>query len=259
MIKSIQQFDQWLLQTQPYKSDHPAWEEAVYFCLKQIRAGLLAGLLLLAFLIIPTTGILGIAQDDIVFGLAIGLQVWTVKSKLHNDAECKMLLLFYILGLILECFISSTSGINPSLPVSWSSIHGVPLVNGFIYVALASYIMQAWRLFSIRIRYYPPYWMAIGLASVTYLYFISQTYVGEYTGYLAAGAVGLYAPSKIMFKSHQKERQAPLLFAALLVCLFTSFIQPISLGSNASQSIHTFLLIIIGISVIIHYKHLKPA
>lgn len=266
-MKSIQQFDQWLLQAAPCQSAHPvllmAWE-GVYFWLKQCRAGIFAGLLLLAFFIIPATGLLNMARDDILLILAISIQAWMVKSKLLQDNELKILPLCYLFGWMLEYF-NHTTPINPSLAVS--SIHGIPLVTGFIYVAIGSYILQAWRLFSVRIRHYPPYWMA---GCLTVLIYINLCTTQNYTGYLTACALGLYAPSIIRFKSHTQERQAPLLVSTLLIegvsylaesiSYFNAGTNPISIWSNTHEWQTVFLVAILTISIIVHSKkYLKPA
>jgi uncharacterized membrane protein YoaT (DUF817 family) len=267
-MKLIQRFDQWLLQ--PCQSAHPTFAlmwECLYFCLKHARAGLFAGLFFIPFFITPTTGMLSIARDDILFGLAIGIQIWMHKTKLQSNHELKMVILFYVLGFILEYFkLKTATGIETLAHTSWSNINGVPLFVGFIYAALSSYMMQAWRLFTLRIRHYPPYWMAITLAGLSYLHFFSQH---DYVAYFTACAVGLYGPSLILFKSHSRERQAPLLLSAILIggfiylansiCHFYSLSNPISPWPNTHQSQSVFLLIIFSISIIVHSKHLKPA
>jgi uncharacterized membrane protein YoaT (DUF817 family) len=63
---------------------------------------------------------------------------------------------------------------------------GVPLFSGFMYAAVGSYVIQAWRLLDVRIRHHPPYWMAGVNALAIYANFFTHHYIGDYRWYMAA-------------------------------------------------------------------------
>ena len=62
-----------------------------------------------------------------------------------------------------------------------------------MYAAVGSYIIQAWRLFDLRIRHHPPYWMAATIALAIYANFFTHHFIGDFRWYLAACVLGLYA------------------------------------------------------------------
>src|SRR5262249_11577376 len=65
--------------------------------------------------------------------------------------------LFHLLGFALEVFKTSSGIQSWSYPdFAYTKLFGVPLFSGFMYAAVGSYIIQAWRLFDLRIRHHPP-------------------------------------------------------------------------------------------------------
>ena len=56
--------------------------------------------------------------------------------------------------------------------------------------AVGSYIIQAWRLFDLRVEHHPPYWMAFMIALLIYANFFTHHYIGDYRWYFAACALG---------------------------------------------------------------------
>jgi uncharacterized membrane protein YoaT (DUF817 family) len=74
---------------------------------------------------------------------------------------------------------------------AYSKVLRVPLFPGFLYAAVGSYMIQAWRLLDVRIRHHPPYWMVSTFA--IYANFFTHHYVGDYRWYIGACTLGLYA------------------------------------------------------------------
>ena len=96
------------------------------------------------------------------------------------------LTLFHLFGLLLELFKT-----NPAIG-SWSypepglaKIAGVPLYSGFMYAAVASYMIQAWRLFDLEIVGLPPARVAVPIALLIYLNFFTHHWLGDYRWWLA--------------------------------------------------------------------------
>jgi uncharacterized membrane protein YoaT (DUF817 family) len=141
--------------------------EFLYFGVKEARACLFAGLFFISIFLVPRGGVFGLPRYDVLLVIALGIQVFMIWSKLETLDEAKAILLFHLVGFALEVFKTSGSIQSWSYPdFAYTKLFGVPLFSGFMYAAVGSYIIQAWRLLDVRIRHYPSYWMAtlIGLA-----------------------------------------------------------------------------------------------
>jgi uncharacterized membrane protein YoaT (DUF817 family) len=89
-----------------------------------------------------------------------------------------------------------------------------------MYAAVGSYIIQAWRLFDLRIRHHPPYWMAATIAIAIYVNFFTHHFIADFRWYLAACILGLYARSTVVFRPFDRDRRMPLLLAFILIGFF---------------------------------------
>lgn len=247
--------------------------EFVYFGIKQARACLFAGLFFTAVFLVPRVGLWGFARYDVLLAIALGIQAWMVWAKLETVDEFKAICLFHVVGFALEVFKTS-SGINSwAYPdFAYSKVLGVPLFSGFMYAAVGSYIIQAWRLFDLRIRHHPPYWMAALIATAIYANFFAHHYIGDYRWYIAACTLGLYARATVVFYPFDRERTMPLLLSFGLIGFFIWLAENIStffgiwrypnqigawsvvhVGKWSSWS----LLVIMTFTIIANLKHIK--
>src|SRR5688500_1686491 len=157
--------------------------EFLWFGIKNARACLFAGLFFLAVFGVPRAGILGIPRYDILLLIALGIQGWMLWAKLETSDELKAITLFHVIGFGLEVFKTSDAIRSWSYPdFAYTKLFGVPLFSGFMYAAVGSYIIQAWRLFDLRIRHHPPYWMAILVALAIYANFFTHHYIRTSAG-----------------------------------------------------------------------------
>lgn len=195
--------------------------EFLWFEIKNARACLFAGLFFLAVFGVPRQGLLGIPRYDLLLLIALAIQAGMVWGKLETRDELKAITLFHILGFGLELFKTSDAIRSWSYPdFAYSKIFGVPLFSGFMYAAVGSYIIQAWRLFDLRIRHHPPYWMAGLVAVAIYANFFTHHYIPDLRWYLAALALGLYARTTVVFRPLDRDRTMPLLVSFLLIGFF---------------------------------------
>jgi uncharacterized membrane protein YoaT (DUF817 family) len=172
--------------------------EFLWFGIKEARACLFAGLFFLAVFGVPRAGILGIPRYDLLLLIAVAIQAWMVKAKLETWDELKAITLFHVIGFGLEVFKTSEAIGSWSYPdFAYTKLFGVPLFSGFMYAAVGSYIIQSWRLFDIRIRHHPPYWMAGLVALAIYANFFTHHYIPDLRWYHAALALGLYARTTV--------------------------------------------------------------
>lgn len=195
--------------------------EFLFFGLKQVRACLFAGLFFLAVVAVPRSGLLGLPRYDLLLVIALLIQGFMVVAKLETLDELKAITLFHLIGLGLELFKTSSSIGSWSYPdPAFTKLFGVPLFSGFMYAAVGSYIIQAWRLFDLKIKHHPRYWMAVAIALLIYANFFTHHYIGDYRWYIAACALGLYARSMVFFRPADRERRMPLLVSFLLIGFF---------------------------------------
>lgn len=238
-----------------------------------MRACLFVGLFFTAVFAVPKSGLLGIDRYDLLLIIAIAIQAAMLLLKLETLDEVKAITLFHIVGFVLEVFKTSSSVKSWSYPDSaFTKLFGVPLFSGFMYAAVGSYIIQAWRLFDLRIRHHPPYWMATLIALLIYANFFTHHYIGDYRWYIAACALGLYARATVVFKSLHQERKMPLLLSFLLIGFFIWLAENIStffgvwkypnqMGAWAVVHVGKWsswsLLVIMTFTIVANLKHIK--
>ena len=203
--------------------------EFLMFGLKEARCCLFAGLFFAAVFLMPRAGLFGIPRYDALLLFALLVQVWMVSTRIETIAELKAISVFHVVGFALEVFKTSGAIQSWSYPdFAYTKLFGVPLFSGFMYAAVGSYIIQAWRLFDLRIRHHPPHWMSALVALLIYANFFTHHFIGDYRWYLAACALGLYARTSVIFRPLDRDRTMPLLVSFLLIGFFIWLAENIS-------------------------------
>lgn len=244
-----------------------------YFGIKEVRSCLFVGLFFASILIVPRAGLFGLPRYDVLFLIAVLIQAGMVWSKLETMDELKAVTLFHLVGFALEVFKVSGQIQSWAYPESgYTKLWGVPLFSGFMYASVGSYIIQAWRLFDLRIRHHPPYWMAALIGILIYLNFFTHHYIGDYRWYLAACALGLYARSSVVFRPLDRDRSMPLLLSFVLIGFFIWLAEnmgtffgiwryPNQLGAWSTVHLGKWsswsLLVIMTFTIVAHLKHIK--
>ncbi len=247
--------------------------EFFYFTVKEARACLFAGLFFAAIFIMPRTGLWGIPRYDALLFIALAIQAWMVWAKLETLDELRSICLFHVVGFALEVFKTSSGIKSWAYPdFGYTKVWGVPLFSGFMYAAVGSYIIQAWRLFDLRVKHHPPYWMAALVAILIYANFFTHHYIGDYRWYLAACALGLYARSTVVFRPFDRDRHMPLLLSFVLIGFFIWLAENIStfygiwkypnqLGAWSSVHVGKWsswsMLVIMTFTIVSNLKHIK--
>jgi uncharacterized membrane protein YoaT (DUF817 family) len=247
--------------------------EFLWFGIKEARACLFVGLFFAAIFLMPRAGLFGIPRYDLLLVIAIAIQLWMVRVKLETWDELKAVCLFHAVGFALEAFKVSGSIQSWSYPdFGYTKIFGVPLFSGFMYAAIGSYIVQAWRLLDIRVRHHPPYWMASTIAILIYVNFFTHHYIGDYRWYLAACALGLYSRTTVVFRPLDRDRRMPLMLGFVLTGFFIWMAEnfgtfwgvwryPNQLGAWSVVHISKWsswsLLVIMTFTIVASLKHVK--
>jgi len=247
--------------------------EVIFFGIKEARACLFAGLFFLAVFAVPRTGLFAIPRYDLLLIIALSIQGLMLWSKLETWDEVKAITLFHLIGFALEVF--KTSGAIQSWSYqdfAYTKVFGVPLFSGFMYAAVGSYMIQAWRLLDLRIDHHPPYWMTWLVACLVYANFFTHHFIGDYRWYIAAVALGLYARTIVIFRPLDRERRMPLLVAFVLIGFFIWLAENIStffsiwsypdqLGAWSVVHVAKWsswsLLVIMTFTIVANLKHIK--
>jgi uncharacterized membrane protein YoaT (DUF817 family) len=244
-----------------------------YFGVKQARACLFVFLFFSAVFLVPRAGLLGLPRYDLLLVVALGIQAWMIWAKLETWDEFKAICIFHVVGFLLEVFKTSQGIRSWSYPdFAYTKLFDVPLFSGFMYAAVGSYIIQAWRLLELRIQHHPPYWLATLTALAIYANFFTHHFIGDYRWYITAFVLGLYARSMVMYKPLDRDRTMPLLLSFVLIGLFIWLAENIStffkiwqypnqMGAWATVHIGKWgswsLLVIMTITIVAQLKHIK--
>lgn len=250
-----------------------ALTEFLYFGIKEARACLFAGLFFVAMFAVPRDGLLGLPRYDLLLVIALGIQAFMLWAKLETWDEVKAITLFHVVGFALEVFKTSDAiGSWSYQDFGYTKVFGVPLFSGFMYAAVGSYIIQAWRLLKIRIEHHPPYWTSSLIALLIYVNFFTHHFIGDYRWYLAACALGLYARATVVFHPLDRERRMPLLLGFVLTGFFIWLAENIStfysvwtypdqLGAWSLVHIGKWsswsLLVIMTFTIVANLRHIK--
>src|SRR5690554_961659 len=247
--------------------------EFLWFGMKEARACLFAGLFFACLFLVPRGGVFGVPRYDVLLVLALAIQGWMLAAGLEPRDELKAICLFHVVGFVLEVFKTSPAIGSWSYPdFAWTKVFGVPLFAGFMYAAVGSYIIQAWRLFDLRILHHPPYWLAALAALLVYVNFFSHHFIGDWRWYIAAFILGLYARAVVVFRPLDRDRRMPLLLAFVLIGFFIWLAENIStllgawqypnqLGAWATVHLGKWsswsLLVVMTFTIVAGLKHVK--
>jgi uncharacterized membrane protein YoaT (DUF817 family) len=249
--------------------------EFLYFGIKEARACLFAGLFFVAIFVVPRAGLFGIPRYDLLLLIALAIQAFMVLAKLETIDELKAITLFHVVGFVLEAFKTSPGVASWSYPdFAYTKVLGVPLFSGFMYAAVGSYVIQAWRLLDVRIRHHPPYWLATLVALAIYVNFFTHHWIGDYRWYIAACALGVYARTTVVFRPLDRDRRMPMLLAFVLVGFFIWLAEnfstffgvwryPDQLGAWSTVHVGKWsswsLLVVMTFTIVAHLKHIKAS
>jgi uncharacterized membrane protein YoaT (DUF817 family) len=206
--------------------------EFVSFGIKQAWAclfgGAMLGLLLLTHFFYPEGAAL--SRYDFLVLAALALQVALLVSGLETLEEARVILVFHIVGTIMELFKTAHgSWIYPEH--SYLRIGAVPLFSGFMYAAVGSYLARVWRIFEFRFTHFPPLWAQGLLAAAIYVNFFAHHWLPDVRLALFAVTAVLYLRTVVRFRPDRVHRPMPLLVGFFLVAMFIWFAE--NLGTFA--------------------------
>ncbi|WP_112663140.1 DUF817 domain-containing protein [Microvirga flavescens] len=208
--------------------------EFLRFGIKQgwacLFGGLMCALLIATHFWYPRDAAL--ARYDFIFLAALAFQVVLLAFKLETLDEAKTILVFHLVGTVMELFKTKVgSWIYPE--PSFFRLGGVPLFTGFMYAAIGSYGARAWRLFDFRFTHHPPLVATTALSLAIYVNFFAHHYVADFRYVLFCLVALLFGRTTIYFKVWRVHRRMPLLLGFFLVTLFIWFAENIGTFTGA--------------------------
>jgi uncharacterized membrane protein YoaT (DUF817 family) len=160
-----------------------------------------------------------LARYDFLLLSMIVVQVTLLASRLETLDEVKVILIYHLVGTVMEIFKTSVgSWIYPE--PSLLRIAGVPLFTGFMYGCIGSYLCRVWRLFDFRFARHPPRWSLVVLSIAIYANFFAHHYMPDMRLVLFAAAALAFGRTTIHFKVWREHRAMPMLLGLVLVSLF---------------------------------------
>lgn len=195
--------------------------EFIAFGLKELGACMFAGSFLALLLLSNYVSVPGLARYDFLFLGALVIQAVLIAARLETPREVAVLFLFHVIGMGLELFKTSPGVGSWSYPEeAFFRLGTVPLYSGFMYAAVASYIMQAWRLLHLRVTDFPSLPVALFFCVAIYANFFTNHYVMDVRWFLVAGLILFFWKTRIHFVVIEKRRSMPLLVGFLLTGFF---------------------------------------
>src|SRR5690348_14296261 len=196
-------------------------QEFLIFGIKEARSCVFAGSFLLLLALSGHVRIPGLARYDFLFLSAIAIQIALVAARLENWREVAVLSLFHLLGVGLELFKTSPQVHSWSYPErAFFRLGTVPLYSGFMHASVASYIMQAWRVFSLRLTGFPRLWMAVSVCAAIYANFFTNHFMVDLRWPLAGLVLAIFWKTRVHFMITNRERSMPLVLCFVLIGFF---------------------------------------
>ena len=248
--------------------------ELLMFGIQEARAALFPALFLFLLFISHYISF-GLSRYDFLFAAAVAIQIIMVLFKLETLDEAKTIVLFHIIGLILEIYKTSPAIGSWSYPEpGFLKIAGVPLFSGFMYAAVGSYIAHAWKVMQLRLERYPSYTLSILVCALIYVNFFTNHFFYDIRLFLFAAIFALFYKTNVHFTVRTKEYRMPLVISFVLIAFFIWLAENIGTFYGAWQypsQIHAwsavslqkitswFLLVIICFIIVSYLKHYKSA
>jgi uncharacterized membrane protein YoaT (DUF817 family) len=174
--------------------------ELLGFTWREARSCVFAGSFFVVLALSQRLPLGPLPRYDFLFLAAVAMQVALVATRLETLDELKTLCLFHLLGFCLEVFKTNPAVGSWSYPeAGYIKLFGVPLYSGFMYAAVASYMVQAWRHLELQLTSYPSRWLTLMLALGIYLNFFTHHFIGDWRWVLTALLLMLFGRTRIWF------------------------------------------------------------
>ena len=249
------------------------FKEFAVFVFQEARACVFAGSFLFLLIITNYVHLPFIGRADFLFLAAILIQVIMIVTKLETIDEAKTILLFHVIGLVLELYKTHPNiGSWVYLDLGFFHIATVPLYSGFMYASIGSYIVQSWRIFKLQLKNPPPYAISLVLSILIYANFFTNHFLPDVRWFLILFVLVVFWKTKIEYTVRTMARRMPVALSFVLIAFFIWIAENIGTFTGAWQypyqvtawsavSFHKVsswsLLVILSFILIAYLKHVK--
>ncbi|WP_042214197.1 DUF817 domain-containing protein [Demequina mangrovi] len=151
----------------------------------------------------------------LLFALVLTAVLWA--TGWETTREVGVILVFHVTGLALELFkVHVGSWVYPD--EAWSKVAGVPLYAGFMYAAVGSYLVQAWRRFELRATGFRLWPMTV-LALAAYANFFTHHWIPDLRWLIAAGFLLELRGTRVHFGVRGRRYRMPLALSFVAIGL----------------------------------------
>ena len=205
-----------------------------YFGLNQAYACVFGGYLL-AIMVITSYWypLESLHRYDFIFLAAVTFQLFLLATKLETIEEFIIIGVFHLVATVMEIFKTSDAIGSWTYPEDYFfGIANVPLFTGFMYSAVGSYIVRAWRIFDFQYSNYPKKTYTIILVLCIYLNFFTHHFIWDFRWVILMITLFLFHNTNVYYKLVANYHRMSLLLGWSLVALFIWFAENIATYAN---------------------------
>ncbi|WNM23820.1 DUF817 domain-containing protein [Demequina capsici] len=190
------------------------WRFGVGFMRLELQS-LIFAIAIFAALAITSVVELPIPRYDALLLFAVVLTAVLWATGWETTREVGVILVFHLVGLALELFkVQVGSWVYPD--DAWSKVAGVPLYAGFMYAAVGSYMVQAWRRFDLRVTGFRLWPMTV-LALAAYANFFTHHWIPDLRWLIALGFLIELRGTLVHFSVREHRYRMPLVLAFVAI------------------------------------------
>jgi uncharacterized membrane protein YoaT (DUF817 family) len=161
---------------------------------------------------------LPIARYDALLVYCVLITVAFRLAGLETTREILVICAFHLIGLAFELVkVPLGSWVYPEDALT--KLWGVPLYSGFLYAAVGSYIVAAWRLFDLRVSGYRPLPTTL-VACAVYANLITHHWLPDLRWPLAALLVAVTWGATVHFTVGERRYRMPVALSFALIGFF---------------------------------------
>ncbi|CAD5897764.1 putative integral inner membrane protein [Carnobacterium maltaromaticum] len=189
------------------------------FTYQQVLCCLFPGAIFLALIVTKYFSIPGIARYDLLLFICILIQVLLLYFKLETVDELKVIMLFHVIGLVLEIYKVNIGSWSYPGAGFWK-LGGVPLYSGFMYSSIGSYICKAWKVFDLQLINWPNQKLVITLSLAIYANFFTHHFIWDFRWILILLVFILFYRTWVYFTVGGKVLKMPMSFSFFCIAFF---------------------------------------
>lgn len=163
----------------------------------------------------------GLHLYDFLFVCVIITQIILLATKIETRDEIKIILIYHLLGFVMELFKTHPSVGSREYPDPWFfTIGWVPLYSGFMYSAVGSFIFQWREQLKLRFTNFPPFYYTIPIATLIYINFFTHHFIRDLRYILVVAIMLVSYKTSVYFTINKLTWRMPVLLWLTLVWFF---------------------------------------